>query len=61
VGISEIIQKIWECAKEKLTADELDNKLLLAKDHREYTTWHVAAMIFNTGSLEKIWKRAKKT
>lgn len=60
MSISEILQKIWECAKEKLTTDELNNKLLLDKDDREYTAWHVAAMIFNRGSLEKTWKWAEK-
>jgi len=57
---SELLQKLWECAKGKLTTDELNNNLLSAKDDRECTAWHVAAMIFNTRSLEEIWKWGKK-
>jgi hypothetical protein len=40
VGNSEVIQKLWECAEEKLTSNKL--KLWLAKDDRECTDWHVA-------------------
>jgi hypothetical protein len=36
-GHIEVLEKIWECAKEKLTKEELRYKLLLAKDHREQT------------------------
>jgi hypothetical protein len=45
VGNSEVLKKLWECAKEKITADELNNKMLIAKDDKEYTAWHVTAMI----------------
>jgi hypothetical protein len=51
--------KVWEWAKEKLTKEELNSKLLLARDDRERTAWQVAAMMFNTESLVEIWKWAK--
>jgi hypothetical protein len=31
-GKVEVLQKLWECDKETLTAEELNNKFLFAKD-----------------------------
>ena len=38
-----MLQKIWEWAKRNLTTHEINNKLLLATDHKAMTVWHVAA------------------
>jgi guanylate kinase len=33
----QVLQKLWECGKETLTAEELNNRLLLAKDYEKRT------------------------
>jgi len=43
VASKEILQKIWECAKENLTTYEINNKLLLATDINESNTWNLVA------------------
>jgi endo-1,4-beta-D-glucanase Y len=58
-GNAEVLEKVWEWVKEKLTTDELNTEFLLAKDDTEHTALHVAAIILNIESLEKIWKWAK--
>ena len=40
---SEILEKVWEWAKEKLTTEELNNKLILDTDTDGMTAWHLAA------------------
>jgi len=42
-----------DCANEKLTTDEVNNKLLLAIDPREQTAWHLAALGSNTESQNR--------
>jgi hypothetical protein len=59
-GNLEIIQDLWEWAVEKLTAEELHNNLLLAKD-REKTAWHVAAEYDKLEVLQKLWEWGKET
>jgi hypothetical protein len=56
----EVLQKLWEWGKETLTAEELGNKLLLAKDNMQQTTWHLAAKAANTALLEKLCDWAKE-
>jgi hypothetical protein len=48
------LRKLWEWAKEILTPQELNNKFLLDKDDREYTTWHVATFTGNTEVFEEL-------
>ena len=38
-----VLQIIWESAKENLTREEINNKLLLATDNMNRTAWEVAA------------------
>ena len=59
-GNLELLQVLWELAKEKLTTEDLSNKLLLAKDIRERTAWHVAAEWGNIELLHKLWDWAKE-
>ena len=47
-GNVEVIEKVLECANEKLKSDEINNRLLLSKDRREQTVWNVAADESNT-------------
>jgi len=42
-------------AKEELTAEELKNKLLLAKNREQQTALHLAALKGNPYALEKLW------
>ena len=51
-GNIESLQKIWEWAKQELTADKLKNRLLLAKDNIEQAAFEVAAEMDNTEVLE---------
>ena len=59
-GNLELLQMLWELAKEKLAPEDLSNKLLLAKDKRGQTTWHVAAERRNLQLLQKLWDWAKE-
>jgi len=38
-----VLLNIWEFAEEKLTVEEINNKLLLGTDNRGKTAWHLAA------------------
>jgi endo-1,4-beta-D-glucanase Y len=60
MGKLDILQKIWEWAKEILTKEEINNKLLLATDNKGRTAWHVAASWGKLGVLLKIWEWAKE-
>ena len=51
-GNIESLQTIWEWAKQELTAEELKNRLLLAKDNIEQAAFEVAAEMDNTEVLE---------
>ena len=54
------IKKLWELAKENVTFEEINNKLLLGTDNEGRTVWHLAATrgqlqtIKNYGSWLKI-------
>ena len=56
----EVSEKLWECAKRNLTADELRSELLLAKDHSEMNAWHLAAKQGKIEVLLKQWDLAKE-
>jgi len=62
-GELETLQKIWELGNNKLTAYEINNKLLLATDHKEMTALHEAAWEGKLGVLLKIreWAGGKLT
>ena len=59
-GNLELLQTLWELAKEKLTPEDLKNKLLLAKDNRGKTAWHIAVEWDNLELLQKLWDWAKE-
>jgi ankyrin repeat protein len=59
-GNIQLLQKLWKWAKEKLTTEDLNNKLLLDKDKRGQTTWQVAAQWGNLHFLQKLWEWAKE-
>jgi hypothetical protein len=55
----EILQKVWDWAKEKLTTGEL-NKFLLATDKEGKTGCHFATMREKLETLQKEWEWAEK-
>jgi len=46
------------CAKENLTTDEINNKILLATDNQGLTAWHMAFEWGNRETLQKLWECA---
>ena len=59
-GKPEILHKVWEWAKEKLTTEEINNNLLLATDCYGRTVWHAAAEEDKPQILQKVWELAKE-
>jgi hypothetical protein len=49
---SHSVQKMVESARDVLDPEEIKNNLLLAKENRERTVWHLAADCDNTESLQ---------
>jgi len=41
-GNIELLQILWECAKENLTTEEIINKMLLATDNQGLNVCHMA-------------------
>jgi hypothetical protein len=58
-GSSETFQNVWQCAKEKLTKEEL-SKLLLVTDNQGLTAWHLTAYRGTLETLQKVWQCAKE-
>jgi len=52
------LEKIWEWAEAELSTEDLNNKLLLAKDNIKETVWHCASLWDNVELLGRIWKWA---
>ena len=48
-----------DMAEEKLTTEEINNKLLLATHNMGRIVWHVAAELGTLEILQKIWEWAK--
>jgi ankyrin repeat protein len=59
-GNLQVLEKLWEWAKENLTKEEISNHLLLATDNTGKTAWHMAAENGKLAVLQKIWERAKE-
>ena len=57
-GNSEILQKLWDLAKKKLTTEEVNNKLLLGTDVEGRTARHRVAQRGNSEILQKLWEWA---
>jgi ankyrin repeat protein len=47
-------------AKEFLTTEETENKMLLATDSEGHTAWHWAAYRNKLNFLQKVWDLAKE-
>jgi endo-1,4-beta-D-glucanase Y len=59
-GHLDVLLKIWVWAKENLTREEINNKLLLATDYMGRTAWNVAASKGKVDVLHEIWQWAKE-
>jgi len=57
---SEILEKLWGRAKEKLTTEEISNKFLLRTDKDGMSAWHSAAERSNSEILEKLGECTKQ-
>ena len=51
--------KLWEWIAEKLTAEEVNNELLLATDNDGWTAWHYRAHEGYLDILQKVWEWAE--
>jgi ankyrin repeat protein len=58
-GKLDLLQNIWDLAKEILTREEIKNKLLLATDSEGYTAWQRAAFCGKLDVMQEIWDWAK--
>jgi len=59
-GKLEELQKVREWAEEKLTTEEIKNKLLLHTDNEGRTALHIYAQMGNLEALQKVWEWAEK-
>ena len=59
----EILQNIWDLAKENLTKNEINNKLLFPTDHKGRIVLHLAALNSEIEILQKlrVWAKEKLT
>ena len=55
-GNIEAFEKFLECAKENLTTEEINNKLLLATNNEGRTAWQLAARWVYNEELQKIFE-----
>lgn len=60
MGHVDVLKKLWAWAKERLTTDELQQKLFLARHLMGKTSWHDAAETNNTEVLEILWEWDKR-
>jgi len=51
--------KIWEWAQEKLTTENINNKLLFVTDNDGMTAWHWAAHEGSLDMLVQVWEWAE--
>jgi len=59
-GNIELLEKLWECANEKLTTEEINKKLLLATDVDRRTVFHMATDRGRVEILQKLWEWANE-
>ena len=59
-GNLQVVEKLWDCANEKLTTEEIKINLLLATDDLGRTVLHMAAGTGRLEMLEKVWEWANE-
>ena len=55
-GHIELLQKLWDWAKENLTVEKINNKLLLGTDNKGWTAWQWAAEGGHFETLQMLWE-----
>jgi hypothetical protein len=55
-----VLHKLREWATERLTTEEINKKLLFARDSNGVTVWYLAANIWVSDFLQKLWEWAKE-
>jgi len=55
----DLVQKILELAKGRLTTEDIKNIMLLRTDHTGRNVWHIAANEGKLDTVQKIWEWAK--
>ena len=56
----DVLDILWEWAKEVLTPEDISKKFLLARDDSERTAWHVIEKMRNTELLQQLQELATK-
>ena len=59
LGSLKVLKKLWEWIKEKLTSEEIKNKLL-ATENEGRTAWHLTAQKGKLEILQKVWEWAEE-
>ena len=59
-GRLKVLQKLWEWTNDKLTTEEINNKLLLVTNDKGRTLFHRAADWSELELLEKVWDWANE-
>jgi hypothetical protein len=59
IGRPEVLQKIWDMAKDILTIKEIKRKFLLSTNNKEDTALHSALLNGKPYVLQKVWDRVK--
>jgi ankyrin repeat protein len=55
-GHVEVLEKLWDLAKElQLKPEVLRNEMLVSKNNFDQTAWHIAAGEGDVDILEKLW------
>jgi len=58
-GELDIMQYIWEMAKERLTTEEIKNEMFLHTDIEGRNAWHIAAYDGELDVMQYIWELDK--
>jgi len=59
-GNLDVMQRLWELAKERLTTEEIKNEMLLRTDGEGRNVWHIAAYWGKLDVMQRFWVLAKK-
>jgi len=58
-GNLNLLQKLWECAEEKLITGDIKNAFLLTTYIKENSAWQGTVYQGKIGVLQKVWEYAE--
>jgi len=58
-GNLDVLQKLWNCTKEKLTKENYKYDMVLVANNEGWTAWHRATYVGNPDLLQKLWDWAE--